>query len=225
MAWINTGFRRTLKLKITKTEINNYYNPQDFIIDGNVSDFTGSTAYDWGTGLTMGQASSTQFDDRIAQTQIFVESNFPYSAYSGITWANTRIGANAHIDFVINPSDGEQFKIVLYDDNTSLPINAIETVRIRVDYVYSNNEAPDQSGTTYFYINNGDSETEYIQSSNGFNCLVGELDSLYSNTGTYIENVDYISPAPYSIGPNGTLIDKQYNYTAVNFGQLDPNAQ
>lgn len=233
MAWVDTGFRRTLKLRIHKTEENPSISgfPSTgvtYTIDGNTTQFTGETLtpYSWTNGLTMGQAPLAEFQARATATENWVKARFPIQATSGITWSNMRVGADAYIAFIKNPSNSEEFKMVLYDDNIgiTITINTIETIRVKVRYTYASFELPGRvlSGILYFYINKGNSEsTEYMTSDNVFNCSMGELISLYSKPATDVENIDYTATSPYSATPEGTVIDKQYSYTGVDFNDLD----
>lgn len=162
MAWTPTGKRRTLKLKITKTEVNDFEEPVVTIIDGNTTDFTGGTSYDWGleddnlTPLTMGRASLAAFQTRTGQTYDFIVAHFPVQAYGNINWGNFRVGAEVAIVYTGAPND-TSFTITLreYDSSTETignPINADETIRIKFTYYIIENGNENQKRQNYQYI-------------------------------------------------------------------------
>lgn len=116
MGWKTNGLKRTLKLKITKTEVNpniSGESPIDIIIDGNLTNFTGGTQYSWSNGLTMGRAPLMEFVARSGETVNWVKARFPLSVTSKIPWGNMRIGATyVHFKFS-GGADGSIFNIEL----------------------------------------------------------------------------------------------------------------
>jgi hypothetical protein len=212
MAWVNTGFRRTLKLQIIKTEANPSLSgfPSTgitYTIDGNTNQFTGTTLtpYTWANGLTMGKAPLAEFEARRQLTEIWVEEHFPEEAYSGITWGNTRVGAGMYID-VIAVGGGIAFGLYTNAGKTT-PMVTTETICMPCNYVYKDGLDPEVSGTDYFYIN---------KNTSGSTCNIDTDISNYSILRFKSVDIINISEAPPQCSTNTmsyTEIEKQNTFT------------
>lgn len=214
MAWNTTGWNRTLKLKITKTEKTGYYDPEEIIIDGNVTDFTGTTPYTWTTGgNTMSRADITEFNQRTGATYNFVLEKFP-DLIDDIDFSKFRTLVGLLITGNYTP-DGTQ--MIFSVTQNGAPFYADNTIRIPVEWeIYS------YTGITYFYIFKDDNSTPPIDLDNNY------YD--YLNYGSFTINEDNIkNVSEYYTGinktqtPNGNEIVPQTNvYFPVLFQEITP---
>jgi hypothetical protein len=118
MGWTDTGFRRTLKLRIIRTEKNNMEEEKTFDYDGkNLGDYVKGES-NW-TDEQLAQAPLTgdsSFNNRVAAFRSYIEGEQPLAATSGITWANTRVGAKIYCQATFDASN-EKITFSLYTDN------------------------------------------------------------------------------------------------------------
>jgi hypothetical protein len=108
--WTYTGFRRTLKLSITRTEKNGMEPTVTDVYDGkNLGDYVKGES-NW-TDEQLAQAPLTgdsSFNNRVAAFRGYIENlynekNEP-GAVTGIIWANTRVGAEIYCKATYNKS-------------------------------------------------------------------------------------------------------------------------
>ena len=227
MAWKPTGFRRTLKIKITKHEVNNYTSDEITTIDGNKTDFTGSTSYTWTTGgKTMNRSDLSEFNTRTGATKTFIESVFPSNVYNNILWSNVRVGANVYLWFT-GLSNDTSFNVALFKNGDGISdlgykgvsISALEIIRCKVFLQYFTDET--QTTTTdvtrYLYIDkNTHKSTIYIINPNTFQNNFVHLPNVGSIITFYVSEFVNVTTTSFStIKTNtstDTIINDQYIY-------------